>query len=60
MSFELPIQKNAFENCQSIDALTINRFGTDLSKFEFFLCKNWQGQPNPMRSPEKNDEQANK
>ena len=60
MSFELPIQKNAFEACKSIDALTINRLGNDLSQFEFFLCKNWQGQSNPMRSPEKNDEQANK
>jgi len=45
MSFGAPIgSKSAFERCESLDSLEVLRFGQVLSKFNFSLCTNWQGQ----------------
>ena len=35
--------KSAFEACEPLDSLEIERFGRVLSKFDFSLCSNWQG-----------------
>jgi 4-amino-4-deoxy-L-arabinose transferase-like glycosyltransferase len=44
MSFASPIGKqSAFERCEPLDTLEIQRFGQILSKFDFSLCSNWQG-----------------
>jgi len=44
MSFAPPIgNKSAFERCEPLDTLEIERFGQILSKFDFSLCTNWQG-----------------
>ena len=44
MSFTPPIgNKTAFERCEPLDTLEIERFGQILSKFDFSLCRNWQG-----------------
>lgn len=39
--------KSAFEVCEALDSLEIERFGRVLSKFDFSLCSNWRG---PSRS----------
>ena len=45
MSFSAPIgPKSAFERCEPLDSLEVLRFGQVLSKFDFSLCSNWQGQ----------------
>ena len=45
MSFGAPVgSKSAFERCESLDSLEVLRFGQVLSKFDFSLCTNWQGQ----------------
>ena len=44
MSFSPPVGSNlAFERCEHLDSLEIQRFGQVLSKFDFSLCSNWQG-----------------
>ena len=44
MSFSPPVgSKLAFEHCEPLDSLEIQRFGQVLSKFDFSLCSNWQG-----------------
>ena len=44
MSFAPPVgNKTAFERCEPLDSLEIERFGQILSKFDFSLCSNWQG-----------------
>jgi 4-amino-4-deoxy-L-arabinose transferase-like glycosyltransferase len=44
MSFAPPVgSQEAFERCEPLDTLEIERFGQILSKFEFSLCNNWQG-----------------
>ena len=43
MSFSPPVgSKLAFERCEPLDSLEIQRFGQVLSKFDFSLCSNWQ------------------
>lgn len=45
MSFGAPVgPKSAFERCEPLDSLEVLRFGNVLSKFDFSLCSNWQGQ----------------
>ena len=45
MPFNTPIgTKSGFEQCKIIDTLEIVRFGQFLSRFDFSLCSNWQGQ----------------
>lgn len=45
MSFGAPVgPKSAFERCEPLDSLEVLRFGQVLSKFDFSLCSNWQGQ----------------
>lgn len=45
MSFGAPVgPKSAFERCLPLDGLEVRRFGQVLSKFDFSLCSNWQGQ----------------
>jgi hypothetical protein len=44
MAFPAPIgTKSAFERCEALDTLEVERFGQVLSKFDFSLCSNWQG-----------------
>jgi hypothetical protein len=44
MSFAPPVgSQGAFDRCEPLDTLQIERFGQILSKFEFSLCSNWQG-----------------
>jgi 4-amino-4-deoxy-L-arabinose transferase-like glycosyltransferase len=44
MSFTPPVASNsAFERCEPLESLEIQRFGQVLSKFDFSLCSNWQG-----------------
>ena len=44
MAFPAPIgTKSAFERCETLDTLEVERFGQVLSKFDFSLCSNWQG-----------------
>lgn len=44
MIYPLPVgNKSAFEACQPLDSLEIERFGRILSKFDFSLCSNWRG-----------------
>ena len=44
MSFTPPVASNsAFERCEALESLEIQRFGQVLSKFDFSLCSNWQG-----------------
>jgi len=44
MSFSPPVaSKSAFERCDLLESLEIERFGQVLSKFDFSLCSNWQG-----------------
>ena len=48
MSYTQPVgKKSAFEACQPLDSLEIDRFGRILSKFDFSLCSNWQGPGTP-------------
>jgi 4-amino-4-deoxy-L-arabinose transferase-like glycosyltransferase len=48
MSHPIPVgDKVAFEACEPLSSLEIERFGRVLSKFDFSLCSNWQG---PVRS----------
>lgn len=43
MPHPIPVgNKSAFEACEPLDSLEIERFGRVLSKFDFSLCKNWQ------------------
>ena len=43
MAFSTPVGSNsAFERCEPLDSLEIERFGQVLSKFDFSLCSNWQ------------------
>jgi len=43
MPYPMPIgDKSAFEACEPLDSLEIERFGRVLSKFDFSLCRNWQ------------------
>jgi len=43
MPHPMPIgDKSAFEACEPLDSLEIERFGRVLSKFDFSLCRNWQ------------------
>jgi hypothetical protein len=49
MSFAPPVsnasnkdQQTAFEQCEPLETLEIERFGQILSKFDFSLCRNWQ------------------
>ena len=44
MAFKAPVEGNlAFEQCEALDSLEVIRFGQVLSKFDFSLCRNWQG-----------------
>lgn len=44
MPHPIPVgHKSAFEACEPLDSLEIERFGRFLSKFDFSLCTNWQG-----------------
>jgi 4-amino-4-deoxy-L-arabinose transferase-like glycosyltransferase len=44
MPYPIPVgNKSAFEACQPLDSIEIERFGRVLSKFDFSLCSNWQG-----------------
>ncbi|MBU3537872.1 glycosyltransferase family 39 protein [Polynucleobacter sp. UK-Gri1-W3] len=44
MPHPMPVgNKSAFEACEPLDSLEIERFGRVLSKFDFSLCSNWQG-----------------
>ena len=44
MAFKPPVEGNlAFEQCEALDSLEVIRFGQVLSKFDFSLCRNWQG-----------------
>ncbi len=44
MPHSIPVgNKSAFETCEPLDSLEIERFGRVLSKFDFSLCRNWQG-----------------
>jgi 4-amino-4-deoxy-L-arabinose transferase-like glycosyltransferase len=48
MPFPMPIgDKSAFEACEPLDSLEIERFGRVLSKFDFSLCRNWQSPGRP-------------
>jgi len=48
MPHPLPIgDKSAFEACEPLDSLEIERFGRVLSKFDFSLCRNWQSPGRP-------------
>ena len=51
MSFDSPISETAFESCENIDSLNVHRLGRTISKFDFLLCKNWQGNSLPTRTP---------
>ena len=43
MGFNSPIgSKPGFERCELIESIEIQRFGQNLSKFDFKLCSNWQ------------------
>jgi hypothetical protein len=35
-------EKFAFSECKPIEQITIERFGQNLSGFEFSLCTHWQ------------------
>ena len=44
MPHPMPVgNKSAFEACEPLDSLEIERFGRVLSKFDFSLCSDWQG-----------------
>ena len=44
MPYPIPVgNKSAFEACEPLDSIEIERFGRVLSKFDFSLCSNWQG-----------------
>jgi len=43
MSFVNPAgNKPGFEKCAPLESIEIQRFGQNLSKFDFSLCTNWQ------------------
>jgi len=43
MSFDSPAgNKPGFESCEPLEHLQIDRFGRNLSHFDFSLCRNWQ------------------
>jgi len=43
MPHPIPVgNQSAFEACEPLDSLEIERFGRILSKFDFSLCTNWQ------------------
>ena len=43
MSFAIPSgNKLGFEKCAPLESIEIERFGRNLSKFDFSLCTNWQ------------------
>ncbi len=49
MSFASPIgSKPSFERCEHLDSVEIQRFGQNLSKFDFSLCTNWQNRTLPQ------------
>ena len=49
MAFPPPVgNQSAFEHCEAIDRLEIQRFGQVLSKFDFSLCTNWR-EPAPRK-----------
>lgn len=50
MSFVEPVSAGAFKTCDLVDTLTVPRFGREIAQFDFWLCKDWQGQPTPQRS----------
>ncbi|WP_114689498.1 glycosyltransferase family 39 protein [Polynucleobacter necessarius] len=48
MPYPMPVgNTSAFEACEPLDNLEIERFGRVLSKFDFSLCRNWQGLGRP-------------
>lgn len=51
MAFDPPVSETAFESCEIVDSLTVHRLGRDISKFDFLVCKNWQGNSLPTRTP---------
>jgi len=50
MAFDPPVSETAFESCEMIDSLNVPRLGRHISKFDFLLCKNWQGNSLPSRT----------
>ena len=49
MSFTTPTQAGAFKSCKTVDNLDIYRIGRIISSFDFLLCSEWGGKPNPIR-----------
>ncbi len=51
MAFDPPVSDTGFESCEIVDSQSVHRLGRDISKFDFLLCKNWQGNSTPSRTP---------
>jgi len=51
MSYIAPVSDKGFESCEIVDTQAVSRMGRNIAQFDFLLCKNWQGQAEPQRSP---------
>jgi hypothetical protein len=47
LPYETPIGANGFTQCRPLDTLPVQRFGYAVSRFDFYACSGWSGQPLP-------------
>jgi hypothetical protein len=47
LPYETPIGAHGFAQCTWLDKLEVSRWGYAVSRFDFYACSGWSGQPQP-------------
>jgi hypothetical protein len=47
LPYETPLGAHGFAQCTLLDKLEVRRLGYVLSRFDFYACSGWSGQPQP-------------
>ena len=47
-SYQTPLGVHGFTRCEALDHLNVQRFGYDVSFFDFYVCDGWSGLPQPV------------
>jgi hypothetical protein len=47
LPYETPLGAHGFARCDRLDAQEVTRLGYSVSRFDFYACNGWAGQPQP-------------
>ena len=51
LPYETPLGAHGFADCRKLDTLAVQRWGYQVSSFDFYACSGWSGQPHPQLKP---------